>query len=57
MVAEGIGRVLKEQGTGYEYLKSIELKKEARQLKEYPKISTFTKFTSYWFKREGMVRF
>ena len=42
-----IGHVLNEQGTGYEYLKSIELKKEARHLKEHPNISKFTKFESY----------
>ena len=37
-----IGHVLNEQGTGYEYLKSIELKNEARHLKEHPNISKFT---------------
>ena len=42
-----IGHVLNEQGTGYEYLKSIELKKEARHLQEHPNISKFTKFESY----------
>ena len=31
-----------QQRTGYEYLKSIELKNEARHLKENSKISKFT---------------
>ena len=35
-----IGHVLNEQGTGYEYLKSIELKNGARHLKEHPNIIT-----------------
>ena len=34
---------------------SIELKNGARHLKEYPKISKFTKFDGYWFKPKGMV--
>ena len=50
-----IGNVLNEQGTGYEYLKSIQLKNEARHLKEHPNISKFTEFESHWFKRKGMV--
>ena len=52
-----IGNVLNEQGTGYEVLKSIELKNGARHLKEHPNISKFTKFESYWLKRKGMVHF
>ena len=52
-VCERIGHVLNEQGTGYEYLKSIELKNGARHLKEHPNISKFTKFESYWLK--GMI--
>ena len=51
------GHVLNEQGTGYENLKSIELKNGARHLKEHPNISKFTKFESYWLKRKGMVHF
>ena len=51
----GIGHFLNEQGTGYKYLKSIELKNGARHLKEHPNISKFTKFdwrdiwTEGWF--------
>ena len=52
-----ISHVLNEQGTGYKYLKSIEFRNEARHLKKHPKISKFTKFESYWFKRKGMVHF
>ena len=52
-----IGHVLNEQGTGYEYLKSIELKNWAGPLKEHPNISKITKFQSYWLKRNGMVHF
>ena len=33
------------------------IKNGARHLKEHPKISKFTKFDGYWFKRKGMVRF
>ena len=29
----------------------------ARHLKEHPKISKFTIFVGYWFKRKGMVHF
>ena len=29
----------------------------ARNLKEHPKISKFTKYDGYWFKRKGMVHF
>ena len=46
-----------EQGTGYEYLISIELKNGSRHLKEHPKISKSAKFESYWIKRKGMVHF
>ena len=52
-----IGHVLNEQGTGYEYLISIELKKGASHLKEHPNISKFTKFESYWLKGKGMAHF
>ena len=52
-----IGLIINEQGTEYEYSISIELKNGARHLKEHPKISKFTKFENYWFKRKGMVRF
>ena len=59
-----IGHGLNEQGTGYEHIFSwyeysiaIELKNGARHLKEHPKISKFTKFDGYWFKRKGMVHF
>ena len=52
-----IGHVLNEQGTGYEYLKSMELKIEARHPKKHPNISKFTKFESYWLKHKGMVHF
>ena len=45
------------RGTGYKYSISIELKNGARHLKEHPKVSKFTKFESYWFKRKGMVHF
>ena len=45
------------QGTGYEYSISIELKNGPLHLKEYPKISKFTEFESYLFKRKGMVHF
>ena len=46
-----IGHVLNEQGTRYEYLKSIELKNGAHHLKEHPNISKFTKFESCWLRR------
>ena len=52
-----IEHVQNEQGTGYEYSISIELKNGAQQLKEHPKISLFANFESYWFKLEGMVCF
>ena len=52
-----ISHVLNKQGTGYEFLQSIELKNEARHVKEHPKISKFTKFESYWFKLKSMVLF
>ena len=52
-----IGHVLNEQGTGYEYLKSIELKNGSRHLKEHPNISKLTKFESYWLKRKHMAHF
>ena len=39
----------------YKYSILIELKNGAHHLKEYPKISKFKKFYSYWFKCEGMV--
>ena len=50
-----ISHVLNEQGTGYKYLKSIELKNGSCHLKDHPKISKFAKFESYWFKRKGVV--
>ena len=50
---KSIGHVLNELGTGYEYLKSIELKNGARHLKEHPNISKFAKFESYWLKGRG----
>ena len=56
-LALSIGHVLNEQGTGYEYLKSIELKKGTHHPKKHPNISKFTKFKSYWLKRKGMVHF
>ena len=46
-----ISHVLNEQGTGYEYSKSTALINETCHLKGLPKISKFTKFESYWFKR------
>ena len=52
-----MGHVLNERGTGYEFLKSVELKNGARHLKEHPNISKFTKFESYWLKCKGMVHF
>ena len=52
-----ISHVLNEQRTEYEYFKSIELRKEARHLKEHPKINRFIKFESYWCKRKGMIHF
>ena len=52
-----ISHVLNEQGTGYEYLISIELKNESRLVKEHPKVSKSANFEGYWFKRKGMVRF
>ena len=52
-----IGHVLNEQGTGYEYLISTELRNRAHHLKEHPNIRKFTKFESYWLKGKGMVRF
>ena len=52
-----IGHFLNEQGTGYLYLKSIELKNGTGHLKEHPKISKFTIFESYWLKRKGTVHF
>ena len=56
--APPIGLVLNEQGTGYQYSMLIEiLKNLAPHLKEHPKISTFAKFESYWFKIEGIVPF
>ena len=58
-----IGHVLKEQGTEYEhifslceYSISIELKMGTSS-ERAPKISKFTKFDCYWFKREGIVHF
>ena len=45
-----ISRVQNEQGTGYEYLISIESKNGSRHLKEHAKLSKFAKFESYWFK-------
>ena len=39
-----ISHVLNEQGTGYEYSISIELKNGALYLKEHPKVSKFAKF-------------
>ena len=49
--------VLNEQGTGYEYLKSIALKNGARHLKERPNISKFIKFERVLVKtqRHGTV--
>ncbi len=52
-----ISHVRNEQGTGYEYSILIELKNEPCHLKEHPKISLFTKFDCYWFKRIGMTHF
>jgi len=54
---ETISHVLNEQGTGYEYLKSIELKNGTHHLKEQPNVIKFTKPEIYWFKRKGMVHF
>ena len=39
----------------YKHSISIELKNRARNLKEHPNISEFTKFDGYWFKPKGMV--
>ena len=39
----------------YTHSISIELKNEARHLREHPKISKFTKFDGYWFKPKGKV--
>ena len=50
-----ISHVINEQGTGYEYSKSIDLKNEASDLKEHPKISKLGKFESNKFKRKGMI--
>ena len=36
--------VLNEQGTGYEFFKSIGLKNGANHLKGHPKVSKYTKF-------------
>ena len=55
--ALAISHVLNEQGTGYKYLKSIELKNGSFHLKEHPKLSTFVEFQSYWFQGQGMVHF
>ena len=52
-----LSHVLNEQGTGYKYLKSIELRNKARQLKEHPKISKFAQFEGYWFKCKCTVHF
>ena len=52
-----VSHVLNEQGTGYEFLKSIELKNGPLYLKEQLKISKLTKFESYWFKGKSMVPF
>ena len=52
-----ISHVQNEQGTGYEYLKSIELKYEARHLKEHPEISKFTIFEGYCFNAKAWYAF
>ncbi len=52
-----ISHVRNEQGTGYEYSISIELKNEPCDLKEHLKVSLFTKLEIYLFKRKGMVLF
>ena len=52
-----ISQVLNEQGTGYEYSISIELKNGACCLKEHPNVSKSAEFESYWFKPKGMVHF
>ena len=49
-----ISHFLNEQGTGYKYLKSIELKIEGRHLKEHPNVSNFTKFESYWLNLNSL---
>ena len=52
-----IGHALNEQGTGYEYLLSIEMKNRALHPKEHPKVNKFAQIESYWFKLKGIGRF